>query len=80
MYGSRHAWSLFIERYLARVRQLVKKQKSWNDKGRNMLCADQDIITEVMMREPDLQQELLPPDSWDWHTVTQFAPEEVHSV
>lgn len=69
LYGSRAGWERFIAAYRRRVRELVSSQENWGARGERLLCADQDIMTDVVEADPSLAQELLPPDSWKWHDI-----------
>ena len=48
--------------------------------GLHMLCADQDVITDVVDSDHELQrspwQLLLPQDRWDWHSIDAMGSVE----
>ena len=61
MYGTRSAWLRFIEKYTARVRQIVLEPAA-----HAKLCADQDIMQDLHLDHPHLLEEFTTADGWGW--------------
>jgi len=74
LYGSRASWERFISAYVAEVARLVRSQEEWSGRrSERLLCADQDIITDLVARDASLVMELLPEGSWKWHDISRIA-------
>lgn len=80
IFGTRAAWGSFIPKFFRRLRHLVESQERWGAAGLHMLCADQDVITDVVDSDHELQrspwQLLLPQDRWDWHSIDAMGSVE----
>jgi len=48
-YGTRLAWTRFVEAYRNHLRRLVKTRGQWADVHHlHLLCQDQDVFTDVL--------------------------------
>eukprot|EP00316_Scyphosphaera_apsteinii_P020201 CAMPEP_0119306084 /NCGR_PEP_ID=MMETSP1333-20130426/6908_1 /TAXON_ID=418940 /ORGANISM="Scyphosphaera apsteinii, Strain RCC1455" /LENGTH=653 /DNA_ID=CAMNT_0007309303 /DNA_START=348 /DNA_END=2309 /DNA_ORIENTATION=- len=70
LYGSRLGWERFINAYVLHVAELVRTQDVWGSRSERLLCADQDIMADIVTQDPSLIQKLLPANSWFWHDIT----------
>ena len=66
MYGTRDHWTRLAAAFELRVRELVESRKRWSADGRQMLCADQDILADLARGQPNLFEGFETADEWGW--------------
>ena len=77
VYGSSQAWAALLPMYSARLGELVESHREWAPRGLKKLCADQDLLTDLVLSRPARFDRFVTADNWGWRNPKPAAAERM---